>query len=441
MNKMKRFFSLMLTLSITFTLIPTQILAQNEADVGYKIPNTLLSEAQATQTPVTNQGFNLSPEPENGILIHSPSGNTYNTWVSYEVVTEGKSGKTEADTQSAVVRFTLKNPGEQPVSFNYTALSGSAEDRHLIGTTTGMVILSQAEPEKDVIIKIAPFADNTSGEYPFPNDPNTHWFGEHFFYIYCNDIQNALFDGNRASLTVPVPVESGFDYEAAYRNAANTKLIDFDQVAGGENGVYSTPESRELKFTAEISGDVRKMIDSRVFTHIHLPQGYFMNESDEVQEVTYHIKARNDTRIPPSEAWITKSQHITLESKSQTSFYSDGFAQSIRVEEINLGSNESNGIFNKVDFIFDYINSTTQADAIFTSFSDEAGQYLQHQVSFTDEKAPVVTQISTGILQAYYGDEIPVTIAFSEPVHTDSIIIKVDGHYLPKGQLPLSDRG
>ncbi|WP_027630683.1 S-layer homology domain-containing protein [Ruminiclostridium cellobioparum] len=429
MKKMKRFFSLMLTLSITFTLITTQIIAQNEADIGYKIPNTLLSEAQATQTPVTNQGFKLSPEPEDGILIHSPSGNTYNTWVSYEVVTEGKSGKTEADTQSAVVRFTLKNPGEQPVSFNYTALSGSAEDRHLIGTTTGMVILSQAEPEKDVIIKIAPFADNPSGDYPLPNDPNTHWFGEHFFYIYCSDIQNALFDGNRASLTVPVPVESGFDYEAAYRNAANTKLIDFDQVAGGENGVYSTPESRELKFTAEISGDVRKMIDSRVFTHIHLPQGYFMNESDEVQEVTYHIKARNDTRIPPSEAWITKSQPISLEAKSQTSFYSDGFAQSIRVEEINLGSNESNGIFNKVDFIFDYINSTTAA-AIFTSFSDEAGQYLQHQVSFTDEEAPVVTQISTGILQAYYGDEIPVTIAFSEPVHPDSITIKVDGQTL-----------
>ena len=430
MKKMKRFFSLMLTLSITFTLIPTQIIAQNEADVGYKIPNTLLSEAQATQTPVTNQGFKLSPEPEDGILIHSPSGNTYNTWVSYEVVTEGKSGKTEADTQSAVVRFTLKNPGEQPVSFNYTALSGSAEDRHLIGTTTGMVILSQAETEKDVIIKIAPFADNPSGDYPLPNDPNTHWFGEHFFYIYCSDIQNALFDGNRASLTVPVPVDSGFDYEAAYRNAANTKLIDFDQVAGGENGVYSTPESRELKFTAEISGDVRKMIDSRVFTHIHLPQGYFMNESDEVQEVTYHIKARNDTRIPPSEAWITKSQPISLEAKSQSSFYSDGFAQSIRVEEINLGSNESNGIFNKVDFIFDYINSTTQAAAIFTSFSDEAGQYLQHQVSFTDEVVPVVTQISTGILQAYYGDEIPVTIAFSEPVHTDSITIKVDGQTL-----------
>ena len=186
-------------------------------------------------------------------------------------MTGGKSGKTEADTQSAVVRFTLKNPGEQPVSFNYTALSGSAEDRHLIGTTTGMVILSQAEPEKDVIIKIAPFADNPSGDYPSPNDPNTHWFGEHFFYIYCSDIQNALFDGNRASLTVPVPVESGFDYEAAYRNAANIYSIGITQVAGGENGVYSTPESRELKFT-RISGDVRKMIDSRVFTHIHLPR-------------------------------------------------------------------------------------------------------------------------------------------------------------------------
>ena len=155
-----------------------------------------------------------------------------------------------------------------------------------------------------------------------------------------------------------------------------------------------------------------------------------MNESDEVQEVTYHINSQERYTHTTQRSMDNKSQPISLEAKSQTSFYSDGFAQSIRVEEINLGSNESNGIFNKVDFIFDYINSTTQAAAIFTSFSDEAGQYLQHQVSFTDEVAPVVTQISTGILQAYYGDEIPVTIAFSEPVHTDSITIKVDGQTL-----------
>ena len=398
--KMKRALALILILSIVFTLIPEKTIAQNEVAIG--------------------------SEPRAGALTHSPSGITYDTRVSYQIVTGGKTGETVDDTQSAVVRFTLNNPGEQPVTFHYKAVSGSAEIRHLLDTTSGTVTLSQAEPEKDVTIEIAPFADKPAGDFPLPNDPNTFWTGEHFFYLYCSDIQNALFYGDRVSLTVPVPVESEFDYEAAYANAVNTKLIDFDAVTGGADGVYPAPGSGEFSFSGVISGDIRKMLDDGVFTHIHLPQGYFMNESDEIQNVAYYIKTKND-RLSRE---VTKSQFISLEPKSQTSFYSDEFPQSLPVPTINLGPGpEHNGLFNQLDFTFDYSGVTTP-EAITTLFTDEAGTYLRHQVSFSDQAPPQVKQISTGMSQAHYGDEIPVTIEFNEPVHTDGITFTVDGQTL-----------
>lgn len=79
-------------------------------------------------------------------MIHSPSGFSYNTLVSYEVVTKGKSGEIAVNTRSDVVCFNLNYPGEQPVSFHYSVLSGSAEDMHMAVTTFGEVVLSQAEP-------------------------------------------------------------------------------------------------------------------------------------------------------------------------------------------------------------------------------------------------------------------------------------------------------
>lgn len=397
---MKRSLALILILSMVITFIPVKTIAQDRVTVA--------------------------SEPQAGALINSPSGITYDTCVSYEIVTGGKAGETVADTQLAVVRFTLNNPGEQPVLFNYSVFSGSAEIGHLLGTTSGTVNLSQEEPEKDVTIAIASFADKPGGDYPLPNDPNTFWTGEHFFYLYCSDIQNALFDGNRVSLTVPVPVESEFDYEAAYANAVNTKLIDFDAVTGGVDGVYPAPGSGEFSFSGVISGDIRKMLDDGVFTHIHLPQGYFMNESDEIQNVIYQVKPRYDDR----EGYMTKSQYYSLESESTTSFYSEDFAQCIPVGGINLGPGpEGNGLFNQLDFTFDYSGVTTP-EAITTLFTDEVGTYLRHQVNFSDQAPPQVKQISAGMSQAHYGDEIPVTIEFNEPVHTDGITFTVDGQTL-----------
>jgi hypothetical protein len=430
MNKMKNFLALVVVLSITLTLIPTQAIAQNKASLNNETGNTLFSNTlQTFQNPVAYQpSLLLDAVPEEDILIKSPSGITYDTRVSCEVVTEGKTGETDEGTRPAVIRFTLNNPGEQQVTFHYTAVSGSVEYSHLTGMLSGTVSLSKDIPQQDVTIDIVSFADNPE-KLNIPNN-NAFWTGKKFFYLFCSNIQNALFDGGHESLTVPVPVESEFDYAAAYENAINTELIDLNRVAGGLNGVFPVPEGCELRLTAEISGDVRKMLDDGVFTHIHLPQGYFINESDEALDVTYHIKAMNDKTSPPREAFISKFKSISLAATGPTSFYSDEFPQEIPIEEVNLGPFwENNGIFNKLDFIFDYSMITT-SNAISTCFLDKAGQYLQHQVSFSDETPPVVTWVSTGTENALYGYDIPVIIEFSEPVYTDAITFKVDDQTL-----------
>ena len=429
--KMRRPLALVLVLSLLFTY-PVKTISQTQAATDKKSGNPLLSGSQTFQDDVKQHPFQmLSTAFETDDEINSPSGFSYNARITYEIMTEGLTGFTDADTRDAVVRFTLENPDERTVTFSYTAVSGSADTNlHLAGTLSGTVTLSKTDLQKDVEIKVATFADKPGGENPLPNEPNTFWTGDHFFYLFCSDIQNALFDGESESLTVPVPVKSEFDFVTAYENAVNTKLINLDEVEGEEaDGVYPAPEPvdgiSELVLTSEITGDVRKMIDAGVFTHISLPEGYFINESDGVQYVTYQIKAKNDKFIPPSEAWMTKSRSISLEPNSPTSFYSDDFTRNINLAEINLGpSGEGNGLFNKLDFIFDFPPATTP-DSITLYFLDNDDQYLQNQVSFSDEASPQVMGISVGMSNVNYGDLVPVTINFSEPVLTDDITFKV----------------
>lgn len=425
--KTRRLLAWVLLLSLFFTF-PIKAISETQATTEDNSGNTLFSGNQNFQNDVKQQPLQVLSIPSGTDYdIHSPSDVSYNARVSYEIVTEGLAGFTDTDTRAAVVRFTLENPDDRTVSFNYTAVSGSAEiDRHLAGTS-GTVSLSNAEPQKDVMIEIAPFADNPGQEIPIPNRPNTFWTGDHFFFLYCSDIQNALFDGERESLSVPVPVKSEFDFVKAYENAINTKLINLGLISGMTNGVYPFPEdgTGELVISGEITDDIRKMIDAGVFTHISLPEGYIINGSDEIQSIEYLVKAKNDKVDPPREAWITKSRSISLEPGNQTSFYSEDFTRVIQIVDLNLGQSvEGNVLYNKLDFIFGFTPETTP-DSITLCLKDEKDQYLQHQVSFSDEASPEVIDIRAGMNNARYGDLVPVTIYFSEPVLTDEISFKV----------------
>ncbi len=402
----KRCLSLLLAVSMVLSLFPIQAFRQSKASAAGKAESWL-------ETPV-----------------QTPSGTQYDARVYYEVVSAGLTagGTIETGgTRSAVVRFTLEDPGEDSVSFRYTAVSGSADTgRHLTGTLSGIVSLSQAEPVTDVVIDIAPFADNP-GKYGLPDNSDAFWTGRRVFYLFCDSIRNALFDGDRDSLTIPVPVESEFDYEAAYQNASNTWLVDLDDLSGASSpGVYPISEGGALTLTAEISGDVRKMLDAGVFTHFRLPEGYFQHDGSAEGSVICRIAV---SRLPDgSDAMSLFEESVILAEVGQTSFYSESFPQEQPVSAVNLGpSCEGNGIFRSLDFTFDHSGVTGAVD---TCFLDAEGQYVRRQVSFVDETAPTVRQVQLTASPIHCGDRVPVVISFSEPVYTDEIVFQVGGQTL-----------
>jgi hypothetical protein len=358
-----------------------------------------------------------------GLLIDSPSGVAYDARVSYEIMTAGRTG--ELETRAAMVRFTLENPGAEPVSFDYTAVSGSASTgQHLTGTLSGTVLFSVGETQKDVQIEVAPLADDPAN-FGTPNDPDALWTGERIFFLFCDNVRNALFAGDRESLTVPVPVESGFGYALAYDNAANATLIDLDGVSGGENGVYPVPEGRTLKLTAEIASDVRKMLDAGVFTHLQMPEGYFLNETGATGSVGYRVsRSRQMGGGTYSDTPLTYDA-LSVGSGEEASFFSETYPQTVEVGQILLGQlAEGNGICQGLDFVFDYSGLT---GSVSTCFLNGDGQYLRNQVRFADGAAPVVESVRISATEARYGDEIPVIISFSEPVYVDGITFQVGG--------------
>ncbi len=361
--------------------------------------------------------------------VRSPSEITYDTRVSYELVSIGKTGEAAADTHSAVVRFSLENPGELPVTFDYAAVSGSAETgKHLTGIISGTVSLSQVIHEVYVTIDIAPFADNpnTNG---IPNSPNNYWTGERIFYLYCNDITNALFENDRSSVTIPVPIESGFDYQTSYDTASAALLVDLDQVDGGENGVYPIPADNTLSMTGFVDGDVRKMIDAGVFSHIQLPDGYFANETGEPTsgDIQYRITLSRKTD-GSGDTLDAYTYTITLNDTGKTPFYSADHPQEVPIAQVGLGPGpEGNGVFKRLDLTLDY---STVSDHVYTYFLDDQDRYMQYQVSLSDELSPGVKSSSIGMANVRYGDDIPVIITFNEPVHTDNISFEVGGKTL-----------
>lgn len=341
--------------------------------------------------------------------------------VTWEIVTEGKTGETETDTENAVVRFTLENPGAETVSFDYTVLSGSAErGQHLKGTLNGSVTLSSDAPEMTISIGVNPLANNPEA-HGTANNPNALWAGERMFYLFCSGIQNALFDGGRQSLTVPVPIESEFDYEVSYEMAADTALIDLDAVPGGTGGIFALSSGSPLTLTGAIDGDVRKMLDAGVLTHVLLPGGTLHNETDTEQTILYRaLVYRNSEDVYGMEV-SPPFPSIAVPANEELSMYAEGFTQSQPVARLNLGPDaESNGMFSRLGFIW-------EGDGVSVRFADEAGQYERWQVRFSDEAAPTVKFVSAGAGSYYYGDQVPVTITFTEPVHTDEITFQVGG--------------
>jgi len=122
---------------------------------------------------------------------------------------------------------------------------------------------------------------NNPTEYGLPSDRDEFWTKDRVLYINCSNIKNALFDNEKESMTVLVPIGNQFDFRQAYQNALNTYLVDLSNLSDATSfpdtpGKYINIED-ELKIAAPIpvDGDVRKMIDTGVFSILTCLSGIY----------------------------------------------------------------------------------------------------------------------------------------------------------------------
>jgi len=397
--------------------------------------------ADSTAPAGGNELFGLTPEHEaslasllsqmssGGIGIYAvganppetPSGINLWTRVSCEIITPGVADY--ITPQDAVVRFTLDSPGDNPVSFSYKIISGSASMGYVIDDaqpTQGTVTFGQGETVKEIIINIAPLSHNPA-EWGVISDREEYWKGERIFFLYCSSIQNAMFSNDRECVTISVPVVNNFNYEQAYLNAADTYLFDLGKLSGvvcypETPGKYSNTDN-EIKISIPIEGDVRTLIDTGVFTHIDFPTGHISSESTTPGSVEYRVDAIKQLWDGTPFVAPVLSEMLALDGSGETAFGGER-----EITAAGLGrTSEANSMTRSLDFILDYSMAT---DAVYTWFGDTAGNYPQNQVHFSDKAAPFVEQYSIPFELsggAGLGDTVPIVVRYNEPVHTDNI--------------------
>ena len=426
MKRGKRILSLALVLFMMFTFLPVMAAANNNID-GNGVPG-LTKEHETSLNSLVSQistkGINVWSVMGEEATV-SPSGIDHSVRVSYEIETPCRAGY--ESSQDAVIRFFLNNPSGPAVSFTYTLYSGSARYGEHFDGASGTVTFLAGETEKEVTIDILELKNNPA-EFGTASDRDEFWKGDRFFYIICGNIQNALFTGDKESMTVPVPIENEFDFEQVYQNAADTYLVDLSAQLSSLSGVESFPETpgkyladgiSEISMTAEISGGVRTMIDTGVFSHINMPTGYFLNEN----AATGGISFRTDRNLSSGSDTIF-NKFIAVGGESDIGFE----LGEQKIESVGLGSMaESNGLVQSLDFVFDYSSAEGEVS---TYFCDAEGNYLQNQVSFSDQTAPFVKSTAITADDFYFGDSIPITVQYNEPVYTDNIRITVGGKTL-----------
>ena len=323
------------------------------------------------------------------------------------------------------VKFKLSKPSLHKVTFDYTVYPGSAiaiEGKHYNCMPSGEICLEAGETEKELEITISKLV-NKPTEYGLPSDRDEFWTKDRVLYINCSNIKNALFDNEKESMTVLVPIGNQFDFRQAYQNALNTYLVDLSNLSDATSfpdtpGKYINIED-ELKIAAPIpvDGDVRKMIDTGVFSHINMPVGYFMNESSATSDIWFRIYGENKWGpVPPS-----NEKSISVDGNSESDFN----LGELPIEQVGLDpSMEGNAMVLSLNTVFDY---STVTDAVYTCFMDRGGKYLQEQINLTDKIKPYVDSVKVPTGTFHFGESIPITVQYSEPVKADGISITANG--------------
>lgn len=412
---MKRYFSIFLILIMVINIIPIQVLTEGWAETNnndsYLLPSiTHETSLDSLINQLSTEGITLPLSLGDVPLVEEQSGVEHKTRVSYEIISKGQIDETTP--QSARVKFILENPGDAEVSFDYRLLSGSASIDKVESEYSGRISFEAGKTEIELEIELKAW-EHKPTKYSLISEVDDYWEGERIFFIYCDNIENALFSDGRRSETIPVPIENSFDYEAAYKNAINY-LFDLEDLENVESS-FEDPlkyinQTDEIAINIDIKDDVRTMIDMGVFTHLELPSGYIENTSGAEGSVNYKIK--NDRFIVEDETLLVDGEtQIHFEGKKELS-------------EVGIGRNmEHNGMVKSLHFTLDY---STVTEAVYTCFDNS------QQIQFLDQEAPTFIGIYKPFeldTDVSLGDTVPIILKYSEPVYIDDISIKINNEY------------
>ena len=363
-------------------------------------------------------------------MAHSPSEVSYPVRVSYSV---GTVAACYEEVRTALITFTLSEECSADVSFNYRVLYGSA-DGYLIAQENdsgGTVIFHTGETEQTVEVPVKQLVNNpTATDYPQISRPDEFWNGDRVFFLYCSNIQNALFidgEGNdQWELTIPVLIENDTDFDMLYTTATNY-IIDLGAddspiscgVVTGAAFEYALDTDENPMSTIRLSayiapdGAVRKLLDAGVLSHIGLPTGRFTSDESESGFVTFTME------IPESSSSSSRhlfSQEISL-SGAETPFGLGEKALGYSGDAVPLGPEaEINSMVTELDLIFD-LNGAVNAHVCFDS---------AEQLRFYDGAAPEVKSVTSLVGAVSLLGTVPIVVTFSEPVAAGGVILTLN---------------
>lgn len=421
--RLKKFVSIVLILCILVTWLPVNTVAANDSSIIDTRQSLAPEEASFISliSQLGTEGISLRSAMSEGVVI-SPSGTDHRIRISYEI--EGLIYADYESEKTATIRFRLSSPSEQEVSFTYTIYSGSAYPEHFSCTEKGTVTFGAGETEKVVEINIPKLINNPT-LYGTASNPWEFWTGDRIFYVNCSNISNALFDNEKDSMTIPVSIKNQFDFKKSYENAAAAYLVDLSELSGVES-FPDTPgkflnTGNEIRLAEEstISADVRVMLDMDVFSHVNMPVGYFFNENAATGEVLLKID-----KIYSWGSFSPYYKNISIDESNRTDFN----LGDKEIWEIGLGPlAESNGVVQALSVTLDY---STVTGAVYTCFNDQNDVFIEKQMNFSDNINPYVARVSLPEDSFFYGENIPITVTYNEPVLADGISIKANSTVL-----------
>ncbi|WP_113671459.1 S-layer homology domain-containing protein [Vallitalea guaymasensis] len=300
------------------------------------------------------------------------------------------------------ITVTLSKEYDEPVSFKYSTIMGSAGNNFSIGgkdnyqeVIDGEVIFSPGETSKDIIIQI--------NKEEYNNDLlGTRWTGEEIFYISFYDVENAFFSGNKKTDILFVRINNDFDYRREYDLLENaSRYFPTVHYVG-----YLDYRMRLMDRFIDLSWkkNVSDLYKDGIVTHMSDFQMYYNNPKELNWKIYIEYISLETGKIIDSISYTDNKSKIKL-----------CMGNDIKILDEHL-------FFNYLHF-FDLTNSEEIAKIDDVIINDKQCKYID---KITPEVLDIAIQSGTYIR----GEQVPISVFFSEPVDGSNLTITVNGQVL-----------